>query len=52
MNFLEILSKQDSKKIRRAKTQFVKFLDMVEGQEAGFDVFMRDFDFDDSEDDD
>ena len=51
-NFLEILASQDSKKIRRSKKQFVEFLDMVENQEAGFDVFMRDFDFDDEEDED
>lgn len=51
-NFLEILASQDSKKIRRSKKQFIAFLDMVENQEAGFDVFMRDFDFDDSEEDD
>ncbi|MDO5448330.1 MAG: molecular chaperone HscC [Clostridia bacterium] len=51
-HFLEILSSQDSKKIRRSKKQFVEFLDMVENQEAGFDVFMRDFDFDDEEDED
>ncbi len=51
-SFLEILASQDSKKIRRSKKQFIAFLDMVENQEAGFDVFMRDFDFDDSEEDD
>lgn len=50
--FLEILASQDSKKIRRNKKQFVEFLNMVENQEAGFDVFMRDFDFDDEEDED
>lgn len=50
--FLEILAGQDSKKIRRNKKQFVEFLNMVENQEAGFDVFMRDFDFDDEEDED
>lgn len=43
--FLYILSTQNEKRIRRARKEFEKFLDVTEAREDAFDVFMRDFDF-------
>ncbi len=50
--FLEILGSQNDKRIRRARKEFSEFLDIIENREDSFDVFMRDFDFSDEDEED
>ncbi len=51
--FNQYLADQNERKIRIARKNFTRFLDMLEMKDDTFDVFMRNFDFDyeDEEDD-
>lgn len=49
--FIYHLSTQDDKLIRRSRKHFEQFLDAAESREDSFDVFMRDFDFDEDDED-
>ncbi len=50
--FNEFLAEQDDRKIRRVRKNFVMFLDQIEERGENLDVFMRNFDFDEYDEDD
>lgn len=49
--FLEILAGQNDRQIRKARKEFARFLDGVEGREEAFDAFLQNFDFSEDEED-
>ncbi len=50
--FSQLLSDQDERRIRKARKNFIRFLDMLETRDEYFDVFMENFDFDEETDED
>ena len=50
--FLEILATQNDRKIRCARKDFTRLLDVIENREDSFDVFMREFEFRDDDEED
>ena len=50
--FNEFLAQQDDRKIRQVRKNFSMFLDQIEERGENLDVFMRNFDFEEYDEDD